>query len=124
MLILSAKPKRERIVVDDRVEIAVLKVLGDRVWLAIHGVDGTIVDRLEVAKSKRDYESPFDELFERLKGEPDERNRPASASTLREHKERRRNRLERRFDELALVAPVEPEETTTDEPTDGSEALY
>lgn len=124
MLILSAKPKRERIVVDDRVEIAVLKVLGDRVWLAIHGVDGTIVDRLEVAKSKRDYESPFDELFERLKGEPDERNRPASASTLRECKERRRNRFERRLDELALVAPVEPEETTVDEPTDGSETLH
>ncbi|MBP3558686.1 MAG: carbon storage regulator, partial [Thermoguttaceae bacterium] len=34
MLILSAKPKQERIVVDDRVEISVLKVVGNRVYLA------------------------------------------------------------------------------------------
>ncbi|MBQ1278634.1 MAG: carbon storage regulator [Thermoguttaceae bacterium] len=97
MLILSAKPKRERIVVDDRVEVSVLKVVGNRVYLAIHGVEGTTVDRLSVAKLKRNYESPFDELFDRLKEEPEEQERSgkSGATTLREYRERRRLAVER-----------------------------
>ena len=119
MLILSAKPKQERIVVDDRVEISVLKVLGNRVWLAIHGVEGTTIDRLSVAKLKRDYESPFDELFDRLKEEPEpksdgEKGGKSGASTLREYRERRRFAVERALDELERFA--EPENETTDAP--------
>ncbi|MBQ7028656.1 MAG: carbon storage regulator, partial [Thermoguttaceae bacterium] len=109
MLILSAKPKQERIVVDDRVEISVLKVVGNRVYLAIHGVEGSTIDRLSVAKLKRDYESPFDELFERLKEDRDgaasvgrdDSARPSAASTLREHKERRRLDVENKLGEIA-----------------------
>ena len=109
MLILSAKPKQERIVVDDRVEISVLKVVGNRVYLAIHGVEGSTIDRLSVAKLKRDYESPFDELFERLKEDRDGAApvgrdgsaQPSAASTLREHKERRRLDVENKLGEIA-----------------------
>lgn len=109
MLILSAKPKQERIVVDDRVEISVLKVVGNRVYLAIHGVEGSTIDRLSVAKLKRDYESPFDELFERLKEDRDDAApvgrddsaQPSAASTLREHKERRRLNVERELGEIS-----------------------
>ena len=112
MLILSAKPKQERIVVDDRVEISVLKVVGNRVYLAIHGVEGSTIDRLSVAKLKRDYESPFDELFDRLKEEPEPKTRrtqdgdgenggKSAASTLREDKERRRLDVENKLGEIA-----------------------
>lgn len=103
MLILSAKPKRERIVVDDRVEVSVLKVVGNRVYLAIHGVEGTTVDRLSVAKLKRNYESPFDELFDRLKEEPEEQERSgkSGATTLREYRERRRLAVERELREIS-----------------------
>ena len=109
MLILSAKPKQERIVVDDRVEISVLKVVGNRVYLAIHGVEGSTIDRLSVAKLKRDYESPFDELFERLKEDRDgaasvgrdDSAQPSAASTLREYKERRRLDVENKLGEIA-----------------------
>ncbi|MBQ7110690.1 MAG: hypothetical protein IJO06_05665, partial [Thermoguttaceae bacterium] len=101
--------KQERIVVDDRVEISVLKVVGNRVYLAIHGVEGSTIDRLSVAKLKRDYESPFDELFERLKEDRDgaasvgrdDSARPSAASTLREHKERRRLDVENKLGEIA-----------------------
>ena len=103
MLILSAKPKRERIVVDDRGEVSVLKVVGNRVYLAIHGVEGTTVDRLSVAKLKRNYESPFDELFDRLKEEPEEQERSgkSGATTLREYRERRRLAVERELREIS-----------------------
>lgn len=103
MLILSAKPKRERIVVDDRVEVSVLKVVGNRVYLAIHGAEGTTVDRLSVAKLKRNYESPFDELFDRLKEEPEEQERSgkSGATTLREYRERRRLAVERELREIS-----------------------
>lgn len=132
MLILSAKPKRERIVVDDRVEISVLKVVGNRVYLAIHGVEGTTVDRLSVAKLKRDYESPFDELFERLKEEPEPKTRrtqdgdgengdKSAALTLREYKERRRLNVERELGEIseklervAAGVAFEPSDDSTD----------
>ena len=103
MLILSARPKRERIVVDDRVEVSVLKVVGNRVYLAIHGVEGTTVDRLSVAKLKRNYESPFDELFDRLKEEPEEQERSgkSGATTLCEYRERRRLAVERELREIS-----------------------
>ena len=106
MLILSAKPKQERIVVDDRVEVSVLKVVGNRVWLAIHGVEGTTIDRLSVAKLKRDDESPFDELFDRLKEEPEpksdgEKGGKSGATTLREYRERRRLAVERELREIS-----------------------
>lgn len=103
MLILSAKPKQERIVVDDRVEISVLKVVGNRVYLAIHGVEDSTIDRLSVAKLKRDYESPFDELFDRLKEEPEEQERSgkSGATTLREYRERRRLAVERELREIS-----------------------
>lgn len=133
MLILSAKPKQERIVVDDRVEISVLKVVGNRVYLAIHGVEGSTIDRLSVAKLKRDYESPFDELFERLKEEPEPKTRrtqdgdgengaqPSAASTLREHKERRRLDVERelgaiseKLERVAAGVAFEPSDESTD----------
>lgn len=129
MLILSAKPKQERIVVDDRVEISVLKVVGNRVYLAIHGVEGSTIDRLSVAKLKRDYESPFDELFERLKEDRDgaasvgrdDSARPSAASTLREHKERRRLDVERELGEIseklkrvAAGVAFEPSDDSTD----------
>ena len=132
MLILSAKPKQERIVVDDRVEISVLKVVGNRVYLAIHGVEGTTIDRLSVAKLKRDYESPFDELFERLKEEPEPKTRrtqdgdgenggKSAASTLREYKERRRLDVERELGEIseklervAAGVAFEPSDESTD----------
>lgn len=132
MLILSAKPKQERIVVDDRVEISVLKVVGNRVYLAIHGVEGSTIDRLSVAKLKRDYESPFDELFERLKEEPEPKTRrtqdgdgensgKSAASTLREYKERRRLDVERELGEIseklervAAGVAFEPSDDSTD----------
>lgn len=132
MLILSAKPKQERIVVDDRVEISVLKVVGNRVYLAIHGVEGSTIDRLSVAKLKRDYESPFDELFERLKEEPEPKTRrtqdgdgenggKSAASTLREYKERRRLNVERELGEIseklervAENVAFEPSDESTD----------
>lgn len=142
MLILSAKPKQERIVVDDRVEISVLKVVGNRVYLAIHGVEGSTIDRLSVAKLKRDYESPFDELFDRLKEDRDgaapapryrassvsapvgrdDSAQPSAASTLREYKERRRLDVENKLGEIAsalerVAAGVafEPEDESTDD---------
>ena len=125
MLILSAKPKQERIVVDDRVEVSVLKVVGNRVWLAIHGVEGTTVDRLAVAKSKRNYESPFDELFERLKEEPEPKPRrtqtdgenggKSGAATLREYRERRRLGVERQLNEIAATLERVAERVANDE---------
>lgn len=108
MLILSAKPKQERIVVDDRVEISVLKVAGNRVYLAIHGVEGSTVDRLSVAKSKRDYESPFDELFDRLKEDRDANARPSAAATLRERVKRRRERVENALEALETLDEIAP----------------
>ncbi len=112
MLILSAKRNQERIVVDDRVEISVLRIGKNRVWLAIHGVEGSTIDRLSVAKSKRDYDSPFDELFERLEEEPEERRErsgKSGAATLREHKERRRLDVERELGEIsAKLERAEP----------------
>lgn len=146
MLILSAKPKQERIVVDDRVEISVLKVVGNRVYLAIHGVEGSTIDRLSVAKSKRDYDSPFDELFERLKEDRDppkaafpsyrsnsvsapvgrdDSAQPSAASTLREYKERRRLNVERELDEISekleRVAENVAFDETDAEANDGAE---
>ena len=132
MLILSAKPKQERIVVDDRVEISVLKVLGNRVWLAIHGVEGTTIDRLSVAKLKRDYESPFDELFERLKEEPepkprrtqtdDENGGKSGAATLREYRERRRLGVERQLNEIAATLECVANDETDGETPDEADA--
>ncbi len=147
MLILSAKPKQERIVVDDRVEISVLKVVGNRVYLAIHGVEGSTIDRLSVAKSKRDYESPFDELFERLEEDRDgaapgprfransvsapvgrdEHAQLRDATTLRERKERRRLAVERELDEIAAtlerVAECVAFDETDAEASDGADEI-
>ena len=116
MLILSAKPKQERIVVDDRVEISVLKVVGNRVYLAIHGVEGSTIDRLSVAKNKRGYESPFEELFQRLKTseqQPTSDEIAAAETVLREAEKRLQRVVKKEIRKIGKMVAQTPEERKT-----------